>query len=184
VPVDLDRVPAEGLGALRVRVEVPAVHRLAALPEAVYVDDRDQVVELLVPRVLEGLPHRALGHLAVAAEHPRAVRQPVEPLPRERDAHAVREPLAQRAGRHVHPGQHGSRVPFEPAPELAEREQLLDRDRARGLVQRVQQRRRVSFGEDEVVVARVVRVVEVVAKVLREQDRHEVGPGHRRGRMP
>ena len=43
VPVDLDRVPAERLGPLRVRVEVPAVHGLAALPEPVHVDDRGQV---------------------------------------------------------------------------------------------------------------------------------------------
>ena len=33
----------------------------------------------------------------------------------------------------------------------------------------------MALGEDEVVVARVVRVVEVVAEVLREQHRHQVG---------
>ena len=91
VAVDLDRMPAEGLGPLRVRVEIPAVHRLAALAEPVHVDDRDQVVELLVPGVLERLPHRALGHLAVAAQHPDPVREPVEPLARERDPDAVRQ---------------------------------------------------------------------------------------------
>ena len=183
VTVDLDRLPAESLGSLRVRVEIPAVHRLAALAEPVHVDDRDQVVELLVPGVLERLPHRALGHLAVAAEHPDPVREPVEPLARERDADAVRQPLAQRAGRHVHPRQDRSRVPLEPASELAEREQLLVRDRARGLVHRVQERRRVPLGEDEMVVPRVVGFIEVVPEVLRQQDGHEVGRGHRRGRM-
>ena len=157
VAVDLDRMPAEGLRPLRVRVEIPAVHRLAALAEPVHVDDRDQVVELLVPGMLERLPHRALGHLAVAAQHPDPVREPVEPLARERDAHAVRKALAQRPRGHVDPGQHRSRVPLEPAPELPEREQLLVRDRAGGLVHRVQERRRVPLGEDEVVVARVVR---------------------------
>src|SRR6185312_9143359 len=35
VAVDLDRVPAERLEPPRVRVEIPAVHRLAALSEAV-----------------------------------------------------------------------------------------------------------------------------------------------------
>jgi hypothetical protein len=55
------------------------VHRLAALAEPVDVDDRDQVVELVVRGVLERLPLGALGNLAVAAERPDAERQPVEP---------------------------------------------------------------------------------------------------------
>ena len=103
VPVDLDRVPAEGLGPLRVGVEIPAVHRLAALAEPVDVDDRRQVVELLVGGVLEGLPHRALGHLAVAAQHPDPVRKLVEPLAGERDADREGKALAERAGRDVDP---------------------------------------------------------------------------------
>src|SRR5438034_950819 len=70
VSVDLDRVPAEGPRAIRVRVEIPAVHRLAALPEPVDVDDRDQVVELVERAVLERLPLRSFGDLAVPAEHP------------------------------------------------------------------------------------------------------------------
>ena len=47
VAVDLDRVPAERLEPARVRGEVPAVHRLAALAEPVDVDDRGEVVELV-----------------------------------------------------------------------------------------------------------------------------------------
>ena len=54
--VDLDRVAAEGARAVGVRVEIPAVHRLAALAEPVDVDDRDEVVEFEVRRVLERLP--------------------------------------------------------------------------------------------------------------------------------
>ena len=45
VAVDRDRLPAEGLDAAHVAVEVPAEHRLARLAEAVDVDDRGQVVE-------------------------------------------------------------------------------------------------------------------------------------------
>src|SRR4029453_9312106 len=63
VPVDLDRVPAEGAGPLDVRAGVPALHRLAALPEPVDVEDRTQVVELVVGRVLERLPDGSLGGL-------------------------------------------------------------------------------------------------------------------------
>ena len=103
VPVDLDRLPAEGLGPLRVRVEIPAVHRLAALAEPVHVDDRGQVLELVERGVLERLPHRALGHLAVAAQAPDAVREPVEVLAGERHADRDRQPLAERAGGDVDP---------------------------------------------------------------------------------
>ena len=81
---------------------------------------------------------------------------------------------------------HGSdrrRVALEPAAELAEGEQLLVRDRARRLVERVEQRRGVALREDQVVVRRVVGLVEVVAQVLREQHRHQVGRRHRRGRV-
>src|ERR671922_182014 len=63
VAVDLDRVAAECARPVRVRVEVPAVHRLAALAEPVDVEDPDEVVELVVGRVLERLPLRALGDL-------------------------------------------------------------------------------------------------------------------------
>jgi hypothetical protein len=183
VSVDRDRVPAERLRTRDVRVEVPAVHRLAALAEPVDVDDRGQVVEPAVSRMLERLPHRALGHLAVAAEHPDAVREPVEALAGEGDADAVREALSERAGGDVDPRDFRSRVALEPTAERAEREQLLVPDRPCGLEDRIEERRRVALREDEVVVPRVVRVVEVVVQVLREQDGHEVGRGHRRGRV-
>src|SRR5437762_13648148 len=80
VAVDLDRVAAERPRAVRVRVEIPAVHRLAALAEPVHVEDRDEVVELVEGGMLEGLPLRAFGDLAVATERPDAEREPVEPL--------------------------------------------------------------------------------------------------------
>ena len=183
VPVDLDRRPAERLDAPRVRREIPAVHRLAALAEPVDVEDRDQVVEPRERRVLERLPHRALGELAVAAEAPDAVRQPVELLAGERHADRDRQPLAERAGRDVDPRELRRRVSLEPRAELAEGQQLLVGDRAGRLVDGVEQRRRVALREDQVVVARVVRLVEVVAEVLREQHRHQVGGRHRRGRV-
>src|ERR1700732_2853982 len=42
----------------------------------------------------------------------------------------------------------------------------------------------MPLGEDEVVVARVIRVVPVVAEVPADQDRQQVGGGHARRRMP
>ena len=184
VPVDLDRLPAEGLGPLRVRVQIPAVHRLAALPEPVHVDDRGQVLELVERGVLEGLPHRALGHLAVAAQAPDPVREPVEVLAGEGDADRDRQPLAERAGGDVDPGNLGGRVTFHAAAEDAKREELVVRDRAGGLEHRVDEGGRVSLGEDQVVVVRVLGLVVVVVQVLRHQDGHQVGRGHRRGRVP
>jgi hypothetical protein len=183
VAVDLDRVPAEGAGAVGVGIEVPAVHCFAALAEPVDVDDRGQVVEPVEGRVLESLPHRPLGDLAVATQHPDAVRQPVELLPGDRHPDAVRQTLPQRAGRDVDPRDLRRRVTLEPRAERAEREQLLDVDRAGRAVHRVEQGRRVALREDEPVVVRVVGRVEVVAEVLVQQHRHQVGRGHRRGRV-
>ena len=42
----------------------------------------------------------------------------------------------------------------------------------------------MAFREDEPVVPQVVRVVEVVAEVLRDQHGHQVGRGHARGGVP
>ena len=143
----------------------------------------DEVVELRVRRVLERLPHRSLGHLAVAADAPHAIRQPVELLAGERHADRDRQALPERAGRDVDPRDHRRRVPLEPRAELAEGQQLLVGDRAGGLEDGVDERRRVALREDQVVVPRVVRVVEVVAEVLREEHGHQVGRGHRGRRV-
>ena len=95
VPVDLDRLPAERVRAVAVDVEVPADHRLPALAQAVDVEDRGQVVELVMGGVLESLPHRAFGHFAVAREHPHARGEPVEVLRCERHSDAERQALAE-----------------------------------------------------------------------------------------
>ncbi len=184
VPVHLQRVAAERTRAVDVAARVPAVHRLAALAEPVHVEDRDQVVESVVGGVLERLPLRSLGDLAVAAEHPHAERESVELPARERHADAVRQALAERAGGDVDPRDARRRMALEDAPELPVGHELVVRDRARGLEHRVHERRRVALREDEPVVARILRRVEVVAEVLGEQHRHEIRGGHRRRRMP
>ena len=119
VAVDLDRVPAEGSRALGEHAGVTPDHRLAALPEAVDVDDRREVVECVVRRVLERLPHRSLGELGVSAEHPDAVGQPVEVPAGDGHADADRQALAERAGGDVHPRQHRGGVAFELASRTA-----------------------------------------------------------------
>jgi hypothetical protein len=157
---------------------MPPVHRLAALAEPVDVQDRGQVLEVVVPGVLERLPDRPFRRLAVAAQRPDPVRQPLEVLAGERHAHPERQPLAERAGGDVDPRDQRGRVAFEHAAERPVREQLLVRDRPGCLEHRVEQRRRVPLGKDEAVVGGEIRLVEVVAQVLREQHGHQVGGGH------
>ena len=182
VPVDRDRVPAERLRAAHVAVEVPADHGLAGLAEAVDVEDRAEVVELVVARVLERLPHRALGHLGVAAQGPDAVGQAIEPLAGERDADGDRQALAERPGRHVGGRDPRRRVPLQAAAELPERQQLGVVDDPRRLEHRVVERRRMSLGEDQVVVPGVLQVARVHAQEAAvEQHRHQIGGRHRGG---
>ncbi len=185
VPVDLDGVPAEGLEAAGVGVQVVAVPGRSALAEPVDVDDRGEVVEMLVRRVLGRLPHRALGQLAVPAQHPHPVADAVQALARERDADADRQSLAERSGGRLHPGQPPGRgMPFERAAQRAEGEQFGVLDQPDRLERGVQQRRGVSLGQHETVVAGVGGAIDVVAEVVGEEDGHQVGGGHGRGRMP
>ncbi len=184
VAVDRDCVPAERAGTRDVDVEIPADHRLATLSQPVDVEDRGQVVELVVGRMLECLPHRALCHLAVAAENPGVGGDAIEALGGEGRPDSDRKTLTERAGGDVDPGEDGRGVPFEPASELAVREKLLVRDHAGGEVDRVEQRRRVALGEDQPVVRRALRRVEVVAEEAVDEHRQQVGGGHRRGGMP
>ena len=86
VAVDHDREAAERLHAPAVHVQGPAVLGLAALAEPVDVEDRGEVGQLVVPRLVEGLPDRALGQLGVAAQRPDVVGELVEVLARQRDA--------------------------------------------------------------------------------------------------
>ena len=160
------------------------MHRLAALAEPVDVDDRGQVVELVVGRRARTPPRssprpsrcrRTAPRRGTAAGRAACRRaRPRPPIGRPWPS----EPVA--TSTH---GSTGVGWPSSRLPELAEGEQLLVGDRAGRLEHRVQQRRRVALGEDQVVVARVVRLVEVVAQVLGEQHGHQVGRGHRRGRV-
>jgi hypothetical protein len=184
VPVDHDRMPTERLRALPVRVGVPAEHRLAALAEPVDIEDRRQVVELVVRSVVERLPDRSLGRLAVAVEHPDVGRHPVEVLGAQRHSDPDRESLSERTGGYVHPGQHRSRVALEAAAVLPVSQQLLVVDRANRPEDRIEEGRGMAFGEDEPVVPQVVRAIEVVAEVFRDQHGHQVGRGHARGGVP
>jgi hypothetical protein len=183
VAVDRDRAPAERAGALDIDIEVPPDHRLATLPEPVDVENRDQVVELVVAGVLVCLPHGSLGHLAVPAKDPDAVRKPLEVLPGDRHPDADRKALAERAGGDVDPGDERRRVPFEHAPVRAVLEHLRLGDRPGGAVDGVQQHGRVPLREHEPVVGGTLRVGEVVAEVAVHEHREKICGRHRGRRM-
>ena len=185
VPVDDDGPGPERGHPAAVGLGVPAELGGAALAEPVDVEDRDQVGQLVVGGLVEGLPHRALGHLAVSAQDPDPVRQFVQVLAGQRDADAVGQALAERSGGHVDPGQDRGGVTLEPRAETpVAGHQLLVGDDPDRLEDRVEQRRGVPLGEDEVIVAGVVWVVPVVAQVPADQDGEQVGGGHARGRVP
>ena len=131
------------------------MHCFAALAKPVHVEDRDQVVEFIESGVFERLPHRALGRLAVSAQHPYA-RGRVLQLSGERDADGDREALPQRPGCEVHPREDWGRMPLKARADTAEGQQLSVRDRAARLVDGIEQRRGVALREDETIVARVV----------------------------
>jgi hypothetical protein len=111
--VDGEHPRAERLHPAGVRVQVPGQLGRAALAEPVDVDQRDQVAQLVVRRLVQGLPDRALGQLTVAAQHPHPVVRPVQVLARQGDADRVGQALAERAGGHVHPGQHRGGMPLQ-----------------------------------------------------------------------
>jgi hypothetical protein len=183
VAVDLDRAPPEGAGTGSVGGGVPAEHRLAALAQAVDVGDCDQVVEAGVCCAGECLPDRAFGELAVPGEDPDAVGKSVECFAGERDPYSDGEAEPERAGGDLDPRQSWGGVPLESAAHLAVAHELFVGDRARGAVERVEKRRRVAFGEDQVVVGWIIRSVEVVAEVVGEENGYEISGGHPGARM-
>src|SRR5205823_2732643 len=115
VAVDLDRAPSEGASARGIRRPIPAEWSFAALTQSVHIEDRDDVAELVVARVIERLPNGPLRHLTVANEHPYSVRQSLEVLGCDRDPDRDRQALSQRSGGDVDPREPGDRVALEPA---------------------------------------------------------------------
>src|SRR6476661_9683750 len=98
--------------------------------------------------MLERLPHRALGHLAVSAEHPHVRWEPVEEFRGEAHADPDGKALAERARRDVDPRDDRRRMPFEHAAELAVGEELIVADRPNRAEDRVVQGRRMTLRED------------------------------------
>ena len=156
------------------------MHGLARLAEPVDVDDRGEVVEARnrrrartpprsSPRPSHSrrtAPRRGTAGARGACRRARRRRRSAGP------ARVSRWPRRPMAARESGGPRGGSRA--------AEGQQLLVGDRAGRLEHAVVERRGVPLGEDQVIVAGVLGMVEVVAQVAGEQHRHQVGGGHRR----
>ena len=128
VAVDLNRVSAERGGTGGINRAVPAEVGLAALPQAVHVQNRHQIIKLVVAGFVHRLPDRAFRHFAVAEHDPDFKRQLAEVLAVQSHADAVRQSLPERAGRDI--GVRGDvrvRVAFQPRCRAAAGSEILRR---------------------------------------------------------
>ena len=182
VPVDREGVPSESTETLCIPVDIEAVHGSLALAHAVNVDDGIQVVHPVITRQRGRLPHRALGALTVSHQYIRVVRRSVHPRS-QRHAQRGRQPLSQGSRRDADPWDPRRRVAFQVAVKLAERHRGGLIDYSCLGVRCVQQRCRVAFRQHEPVVRRVVRLLRVVAHLLEEYDRSQVGGRQAGGRV-
>ena len=98
VSVDGNGFPPKSRNPLGIGREIMSVHRCSALPQTVYVENPDEVVQLVVRRDLQGLPLRAFSHFAVPQKHVRFVRKLVEIFPANGHADPDGEALPERAG--------------------------------------------------------------------------------------
>ena len=151
--IDDRRLPSEGACARRIALALPAQHGRSTLAEAVHVQDRDQIGQVVETSQLKGLIDAAFGHLAIAKQHPEAILCPVEALGRQRHADGCRQSLTERSSGDFDVGKSRRRMAFDHTPALAQRHQLRIGDRARRLEQCIQQRCCVPLGEDQLVIS-------------------------------
>ena len=186
VPVDLDRIPTEGL---ELGANVADVHDLLGGPvglKVVVVDDRRQVGD---PKCTADV---AASHVWPSWQSPSertpktwaAVVEAVE-AQRETDPHAHREALSEGARRHLdarsstHVG-----VALKLRPDLPQAGEVLEREVAVLRERRVLDRRGVALAEHEPVAAAPLGVLGVVAQHAVVERRDDVRRRERRVEMP
>ena len=179
VTIDHDGAATECLDPVAVVVGLPLVFGWAPLAQPVDVEDGREVRQRVVTRLVESLPDGALRQLAVAGQCPHVIGQLVQFAAGESHTHRDRQPLTQRAGGDIDPGQRRRGMALQARAEFAKGQHLIIGDHAHCLEDGVEQRRRVALGEDEVVVVRLSRIVPVIKEVPRNQHRHQVGSRHR-----
>src|SRR5579875_1844580 len=133
--------------------------------------------------VFEGLPDRSLGHLTITEKYPDPVGAAVDVPTRQGDANADCKPLPERAGCDLDPGQDRHGMALQAAAEAPEGEKLLFADCPGRSEERVEEGRGVPLGEDQVVIVRIRRVIEIVVQVLCREYSDEIRGREGRCRM-
>jgi len=154
VPVDLGDGEPEGGQLVGERLERHQLLGGEVGLEAVAVDDHDQVIESLGGGDLRPLPDRSLVELPVPDhhEHPR---RPAAQLGVERDPHADRQQVAERARMKLHAGQRPVRVPVEVVVDRQVLGQALTREVAALGERAVERRDVVPLRQEEIVPIRI-----------------------------
>src|SRR5262245_64390666 len=96
-------MPAKPAELSFIGLTISSMHGCLALPQTIHVNNRNQIVELVVSGQRGSFPHTSLRSLAVSHQDVSAVIQLVEFLRIQRHAHASGKPLAQGASRHIDP---------------------------------------------------------------------------------
>ena len=162
--MDHEGLPSEGGDARLISFQVPAVHGLSPLPQAVNVKDPYEVVQLVVGGDLHGLPLRALRHFAVSEEHVGPVRKLVQVLPVQGHSKADGQALPQGTGGGLRVSEGHGGMTFQGASEFPVRHHLLVGHLACSDPQGIEKRRGVALGKDETVVVGMLRLIRVIAK--------------------
>jgi hypothetical protein len=183
VPIDGEDRPAEGGEAPGIGVQIVLEHRVLALSEPIDVHDGDEVVQPVIGGEGGGFPHGAFGGLAVAHQAVDPCRIAF-PFQSQRHARRDRQPLPQRAGGDGMPCEAWRRMPLQIALEFAQRVQMLHGECARFCPCRIEQRRRMPFGEHDPIVARVLGLGRIGAQPVKKERRHQIGSRKAGGGMP
>ena len=139
-------------------------------------DNVGKAVEALARRHGCRLPHRALGALAVAEQHVRAV-VGLDAAGIQRDADGRADPLSERPRGHVDPRQTWRGMPFEVRIEPPEREQRRPLDDAGLRPRGVEHGSRMALRQHEAVVVRMAGVLRVVTHLPEEERGDDFGGG-------
>ena len=124
VAIQLAYFPAERFPLVAQAFQRHDIFRGSADLQPVAVDNRKQIIQLVIGARHSRFPNAAFGLFAVTHQHKRAVGF-VQPFGRDGHANAYRQPVPQRAGAHFHAGRTVVGVPNQAAARLRKCPQFL-----------------------------------------------------------
>lgn len=174
VSIHDDGVPAKGLAALLVDVQLVLQRGRVALAQAVDIKNGDEVVQLVEAGKGHGLPHGAFRQLSVSQQAIDSVAGFVEVLAGV--GHPARGPeaLAQGAGGHVCESLFWDRVPVQVGADLPQVQQLCLGQVASFSPDGIQDGSCVALGEYKAVIVRVPGVLGLVPHGVEEEYGHDL----------